>query len=179
MLRLLFSVLFVFLQPVLSAALWAGDTYYTQQQIQQEVFADAEISSQVIWMTPERKQQVRDITGQTLTQARIRYQEGAGQRLWVLSEIGKEKPITFAVVTAHGEIERMEVMVFREVRGDEIRLPQYTAQYQGQVLTPDGDLSQPVDGISGATYSVRSMKKVAKLALLLDSWVTQEHASAP
>lgn len=175
---LMFRSLLLFL-VIVSAEVSAGDTYYTQQQIQADVFGGEAISSGVIWLTPERKQAIYEVTGQSLTQARIRFQEGAGRRLWVLSEIGKEKPITFAVITATGEIERMEVMVFREVRGDEIRLPQYTAQYQGQVLTADGDLSQPVDGISGATYSVRSMKKVAKLALLLDSWVTQEHASAP
>ena len=96
-----------------------------------------------------------------------------------MSEIGKEKPITFGVVTHKGVINRVEVMVFRESRGDEIRLPQYTAQYQGQMLTGDGELSSSVDGISGATYSVRSMKKVAKLALLLDGWAAEDNEQIP
>lgn len=157
----------------------AGGTYYTQPQMQAEVFAGDTVTRNALWLTPERKQMIRDTTGQSLTQARIRFTEAGGRRLWVLSEIGKEKPITFGVVTGIDGIERIEVMVFREARGDEIRLPQYTAQYEGQTLTPEGELANNVDGISGATYSVRTMKKVAKLALLLDHWVTEEHASAP
>ncbi len=169
----------LFLLLFLTGNVSAGGTYYTQQQMQAEVFAGDAVTSNALWLTPERKQLIRETTGQSLTQARIRFTEAAGRRLWVLSEIGKEKPITFGVVTSIDGIERIEVMVFREARGDEIRLPQYTAQYQGQTLTPEGDLANNVDGISGATYSVRTMKKVAKLALLLDQWVTEEHASAP
>jgi major membrane immunogen (membrane-anchored lipoprotein) len=47
------------------------------------------------------------------------------------------------------------------------------------MLTGDGELSSSVDGISGATYSVRSMKKVAKLALLLDGWAAEDNEQKP
>lgn len=156
-----------------------GGAYVTLNDLKAEVFAEGNVDKKALWLTKERKEEALDILGDNLNQARVRYHSSGQKNLWVLSEIGKEKPITFGVVTQQGVIERLEVMVFRESRGDEIRFPQYTAQYQGQTLTSDGKLSTNVDGISGATYSVRSMKKVAKLALLLDRWASENHADRP
>tara|TARA_Y100001934_G_scaffold203387_1_gene239766 strand:+ start:6361 stop:6846 length:486 start_codon:yes stop_codon:yes gene_type:complete len=157
----------------------AGTTYYTPAQISAEVFSESEPEKSALWMTPERRQQAEALLGDAPRQARLRYLAADGRYLWTLSEIGKEKPITFGIVTTSGHIERIEVMVFREVRGDEIRLPQYTRQYKDIALTENGDLSQHIDGISGATYSVRTMKKVAKLALLLDRWANEDNAVEP
>ena len=162
----------------LPLAVSAGTTYYTPAQIQTDVFGSAAVESGTLWVTPERRDEAKALLQQTLTQARVRYKTDGERYLWTLSEIGKEKPITFAVVTSGDHIERIEVMIFREVRGDEIRLPQYTAQYDNLSLTANGELSAHVDGISGATYSVRTMQKVAKLALLLQRWVSEQHGSA-
>ena len=157
----------------------AGGTYLTLNDFKADVFADNGGEKKALWLTKPRKEEALRVLGDSLNQARIRFHSDGETHLWVLSEIGKEKPITFGVVTHKGAIDRVEVMVFRESRGDEIRLPQYTAQYQGQRLTDDGELSSSVDGISGATYSVRSMKKVAKLALLLDGWAAEDNEQTP
>lgn len=149
----------------------ARGTYFTLDQIQQDVFPEATpAASKALWLKPEQKQAIASVLQRPFHKARIKYWHGGDRNLWVLSEIGKEKPITFAVITRGGVLERIEVMAFREVRGDEIRMPAYTAQFREQTLTTEKELSNSVDGISGATYSVRSMKKVAKLALLLDRW---------
>jgi len=167
---------------VVTLPVLAANTYYTPEQIVSEVFGNASddsLEKGALWMTPERRAEAKDLLGDAPRQARIRYQAYRGNYLWTLSETGKEKPITFAVQTSGGQIVRIEVMVFREVRGDEIRLPQYTAQYEGLSLNSDGALSDHIDGISGATYSVRSMKKVAKMALLLDRWANEDNAVTP
>ncbi|MCK5189903.1 MAG: FMN-binding protein, partial [Methylococcales bacterium] len=49
----------------------------------------------------------------------------------------------------------------------------FTDQFKQNSLKPDLSLSQPIDGISGATLSVRELTKVAKLALYFDSLVQQ------
>ena len=168
-----------FLMALACTQVLAGGTYLTLNDFKAEVFADKGGDKKALWLTKPRKEEALRVLGDGLNQARIRYHSDGEKNLWVLSEIGKEKPITFGVVTHKGVINRVEVMVFRESRGDEIRLPQYTAQYQGQMLTGDGELSSSVDGISGATYSVRSMKKVAKLALLLDGWAAEDNEQIP
>ena len=49
--------------------------------------------------------------------------------------------------------------------------PFFTEQFSGLTLADDGYLSAPVDGITGATLSVRATEKVARLALWLDAQV--------
>lgn len=154
---------------LVAAPVQAKGTYYTLEQLLPEIFS-ATPDSQALWLNKDQKRMASDVLQRRFHKARVKYWRSGERYLWVLSEIGKEKPITFAVVTQAGMLERIEVMAFREIRGDEIRMPAYTAQFRDLTLTDEQKLSQSIDGISGATYSVRSMKKVAKLALLLDRW---------
>ena len=147
----------------------AKGTYFTLEQMLQEAFT-GKPANKALWLNSEQKSAIADVLQRPFRKARMKYWSNGDRNLWVLSEIGKEKPITFAVITYKGTLERIEVMAFREVRGDEIRMPAYTAQFKQLKLTQEKRLSGSIDGISGATYSVRSMKKVARLALLLDQW---------
>jgi hypothetical protein len=63
------------------------------------------------------------------------------------------------------------VLAFRESRGWEIRYPFFTDQFSGLTLAPDGYLSKPIDGITGATLSVRAVERVTRLALWLNAQV--------
>ncbi|WP_320819215.1 FMN-binding protein [Thalassolituus sp.] len=167
-------ILFCLLFPSLSSA---QSVYYSIEDISLEVFKDGAPDAKTLWLQAEQKQEAQRIANMELRQARIKYWQSGDTALWILSDIGKERPITFAVVTRAQKIERIEVMIFREARGDEIRLPAYTAQFVDQMLTDEGKLSRHVDGISGATYSVRTMKRIARLALLLDRWIAPSNAS--
>ena len=75
------------------------------------------------------------------------------------------------MVVAGERIERVEVLAFRESRGWEIRYPFFTDQFSGLTLAEDGYLSEHIDGITGATLSVRAVERVARLALWLDAQV--------
>ena len=57
--------------------------------------------------------------------------------------------------------------MYRESRGEEIHLPAFLQQFVGNVLKGNA-LSQPIDGITGATLSVGAMTRMAKTALLLN-----------
>ena len=72
------------------------------------------------------------------------------------------------MVVNEGVIEDIRVLVFRESRGWEVRYPFFTDQFKTRRLTDDGKLDGHVDGITGATLSVRAMTKMARAALLLD-----------
>jgi Na+-translocating ferredoxin:NAD+ oxidoreductase RnfG subunit len=98
--------------------------------------------------------------------------------VWVLEEIGKEKPITVGIVITNQQIESLRILKFRESRGWEVELPSFTRQFDGIAFkTPNEpnstNLTRHIDGISGATLSVRAVKKLSKLALLL-----QQHVDA-
>ena len=68
-----------------------------------------------------------------------------------------------------------KVLAFRESRGWEVKQAFFTRQFQGASLRDPSfarrGLDTKVDGITGATLSVRALKKVAEVALILDQYV--------
>lgn len=114
---------------------------------------------------------VKEILGHDLGVSRLRYWTRDGRTAWILEEIGKTQPITSGIVVSHGKIERIKVLVFRESRGWEVRYPFFSDQFRGTSLTVQNRLDREIDGISGATLSVRALEKLARLALLLHEHV--------
>jgi hypothetical protein len=67
----------------------------------------------------------------------------------------------------------MKVLAYRESRGFEIRFPFFMDQYRGAQVDANSKLDRQIDGISGATLSVRAATRLARLALVLDREVEQ------
>ncbi|NUQ77854.1 MAG: FMN-binding protein [Polyangiaceae bacterium] len=73
-------------------------------------------------------------------------------------EKGMHEPIDFAVrFTPKGAVERVEVMVYREPYGDEVRSDRFRAQFQGKTAADPITAGKDIDIVSGATISSRSM----------------------
>ena len=98
---------------------------------------------------------------------RVRFWQQADRSVWILDEIGKEKPITAGIVVDDGLIEEIEVLVFRESRGWEVKYPFFTDQFNQVALDEHDELNQHIDGITGATLSVGALKRMARVALKL------------
>lgn len=144
----------------------ARGVYQTDQDFLNEAFNNEIPKSKVIWNKGDIRKNITDILGHNYAGLRIRYWQDSSQSSWILEEIGKEKPITFGVTIANGKVEYVKVLAFRESRGDEIRYPAFTRQFE-QAEIDDNRLNRQVDGISGATMSVRAMTAVVTLALYL------------
>lgn len=129
-----------------------------------------------IWLTGDLRTDVHDILRHDYPLARVRYWRSGGRTAWVLDEIGKERPITVGIMIDHDRIEKVSVLIYRESRGWEVRNPAFTAQFTGARLDEGMSLDRAIDGISGATLSVRALKKLTRLALLLHQEImTGEH----
>jgi len=102
---------------------------------------------------------------------RIRYWKKDKKTVWILDERGKEKPITIGIVINNNQIQMLKVLEFRESRGDEVRHTFFTQQFNQLTLNSELELNQPIDGISGATLSVRALTKISRLALFLHQQV--------
>jgi len=86
----------------------------------------------------------------------------------IQNTIGKHKPMTYMVgVTPNGQISNVEVLVYRESRGSEVRTKRFNYQYEGKDLSDPIRINRDIINISGATMSVRSMSAGAKRALVL------------
>ncbi|MDF1589016.1 MAG: FMN-binding protein [Gammaproteobacteria bacterium] len=156
---------------VTSITVSARGVYQTDEDFLSEIFANNVPKSQVVWLKGEVRQSVSDILGHDYKGLRIRYWRDQNKSVWILEEIGKEQPITFGVVISRQKVEVVKVLAFRESRGDEIRYPAFTQQFEH--VTLDGNkLDRHIDGISGATLSVWAMTSVVRMALYLDKFTT-------
>jgi len=167
------------LAALVATSALARGVYLTPEAFLSDAFGTAPPEPQVLWLKGDIQAGAEEILGHRYPGLRIRYW-GEGQRTaWILEEIGKEQPITVGLVVNQQKIERIRVLEFRESRGWEVRQPFFTEQFQGIGLTAERELDQPIDGISGATLSVRALKKLARLALYLHRQTAFGHDPAP
>ncbi len=122
-----------------------------------------------LWMNKELQKSATSILGHKFSRARIRYWQREQRSAWVIDEIGKEMPITVGIVVQGDHIVKVEILAFRESRGGEVRYPFFTKQFDEVGLKGGLLLDKNIDGVSGATLSVRAVKNVSRLALLFHS----------
>ncbi|WP_062060623.1 FMN-binding protein [Cellvibrio sp. OA-2007] len=140
-------------------------SYITEAELVAQYLPSA--TAKTLWLQGEQRTTAEAIWKRKLP-LRISYQQVDNTTLWVLQEIGKEQPITIGVVITDNRIKTIKVMEYRESRGGEIRYDFFTKQFLDAELQDDmRNLDRNIDGISGATLSVRAMKKIATLALYL------------
>ena len=150
----------------------AKGVYQTPTAFISHAFLDVKPEAKVLWLTKEDKAVVANILQHKFNRMRVRYWQTGNETVWILNEIGKEKPITMGVHIKNHHINNFKVLTYRESRGDEVRHDFFSQQFINATLNDDNGLSQNVDGITGATLSVRATKKVARLALWLNAKVT-------
>ena len=98
---------------------------------------------------------------------KVKYWQRGERTAWILEEIGKVKPITTGFVVDQDKIASVTVLIYRESHGWEIRRESFRKQFKTATLKKGFRLSQPIDGITGATLSVNAVKNMARLALFL------------
>ena len=157
----------------------ADDAYQSPEEFLQEAFNNTTPDPGVIWLKGDVKDTSSKILGHPYPGLRIRYWGGGDRTAWILEEVGKVKPITVGLVVNANGLEKIQVLAFRESRGWEVRYPFFTDQFTGIGLTDKHELDQTIDGISGATLSVRALKKLARLALYLHSQTRSADDTTP
>jgi H+/Na+-translocating ferredoxin:NAD+ oxidoreductase subunit G len=86
----------------------------------------------------------------------------------IQNTIGKHKPMTYMVgVDNTGRVLNVELLVFREARGSEVRTKRFNVQYEGKTVLDPVRINKDIINISGATMSVRSMTAGIKRVLVL------------
>jgi H+/Na+-translocating ferredoxin:NAD+ oxidoreductase subunit G len=139
-----------------------------------QLFPDAsEITERIVVATPALRQRVRELLGRppTLWESAYRIftvsRAGAPRGfVIVVEEIGKHRPITFAVgVDGDGRVHDLAVLAYREPYGGEVKERRFLAQYAGKTLGAPLLPYRDIRNISGATLSVEATGRAAKKAI--------------
>jgi len=147
-----------------------GDqVYLSPEAYVEQAFEHDTPSQEMLWPDTALRAELKQVLGHSPS-LRFRYWGGEGKTVWILDEVGKDRPITAGVTIDHGKIEDIKVLVFRESRGWEIKHNFFTRQFANLWLKADQQLSEPVDNITGATLSVNAMTRMARAALLMHQY---------
>ncbi len=149
-----------------AASAHADEVVLDPQKFLEQAFDGHPPAPAELWLDNTKQAQLTPIFGHNYPAARVKYWKSDDRVVWILQEIGKEFPITAGFIVKDGAIDAARLLIYRETRGDEIRNPGFLRQFSGERLK-DGELSEAVDGISGATLSVSAMKRMARAALVL------------
>ena len=86
----------------------------------------------------------------------------------IVEEIGKHRPITFAVgVEAGGALHDIVVLAYREAYGGEIKDKRFLRQYRGKTMAAPMLPYRDILNISGATMSVQATGRAAHKAVVV------------
>ncbi|MGD8547133.1 MAG: FMN-binding protein [Thiohalophilus sp.] len=150
----------------------AAEVYQKPEVFLQQAFEQQVPDPKMLWITGELRDKSEQILQHRPGSLRTRYWHKGQRTAWILEEIGKEQPITVGIVINKNRIETVKVLVFRESRGWEVKYPFFTDQFKQVQLKGDLQLNKPIDGITGATLSVRALTKLSRLALYYHQHVT-------
>jgi hypothetical protein len=156
---------------IASMAVWARGVYQQPHDFIHEAFHGDPPPPKVLWITKPLRGPIQEILGHAPDSKRVRYWTRDRRSVWILEEIGKEQPITTGIVVEDARIARIKVLIFRESRGWEVRHDFFTDQFRASGLTAEHGLDRHIDGISGATLSVRALTRLTRLALFLDQQI--------
>lgn len=171
--RIVSILVYCLLGVPIAAGASAPGTYLEPAAFIARVFPEPPAPN-LLWLDDSLRESLTQVLGHPPRTLRIRYWAQADRTAWILDEIGKDKPITLGVVVANDAIESLDVLVFRESRGWEIRHAFFTNQFRDVRLDGRNHLQPRVDGITGATLSVRAATRVAAAALLLHGHVSEQ-----
>ncbi|HBP90629.1 MAG: FMN-binding protein [Nitrospira sp.] len=150
------------------------DVYLTPEDAAKLMFPESDsIRSEVITINEDEKRLIEDRIGwhfpETTFECFIGQTNGKVDGwAFIQNTIGKHKPMTYMVgVDPEGEVTNVEILVYRESRGSEVRKKRFNYQYQGKTPYDPIRINRDIINISGATMSVRSMSAGVKRALVL------------
>ena len=171
---ILSSFLFLFVFNLLfSFSASSEDVFLSKENFLKIAFEDDIPRRKGLRFKGEVKEIAQNIMGSNYKKIRMKYWRQEGKTAWILERIGKVKLITAGFIVENCRISSIHVLVYRETHGWEVKYPSFRDQFVGINMSDEFKLNKRIDGIAGATLSVSSMEKMARLALAMNSLVPE------
>lgn len=153
-----------------------GEVLMMAEDTLRSIFPESrEFRKEIVTLTADQKDQAYGIMGRRMDEETYTFYKAIGPDPVgvagygvVLDVIGKERPITFLVgVSPQGRIIGLEVLIYRESEGSEIRSSRFRRQFTGKSIAAPLRMGSDIHGITGATLSSRSAAYAVKKGLAL------------
>ena len=151
-----------------------AEVYLTEDEALKLMFPKSErIRKDFIRLTSEKKAQIEERIGWKFPEELFEVYIGeTGARIdgyaLIQNTIGKHKHMTYMVgVDNTGACTNVELLVYREAKGSEVRTKRFNVQYEGKTASDPIRINKDIINISGATMSVRSISAGVKRVLVL------------
>ena len=151
-----------------------AEVFLTEEDALKLMFPQSErIRKDVLTLSTEKKLHIEERIGWKFPEDSFEVYVGeTGKQVdgyaLVQNTIGKHKPMTYMVgVDTRGRVSNVELLVFREARGSEVRTKRFNVQYEGKTVLDPVRINKDIINISGATMSVRSLSAGVKRVLVL------------
>jgi Na+-translocating ferredoxin:NAD+ oxidoreductase RnfG subunit len=153
----------------------APATYLTIEQAQALLFPRQEMRRVNISLTKEQVRKIEKAAGgKVVLKSPPIWRASAGGWFLVDDVIGRYDRITYALaIDPSGLVKGVEVLVYRELHGGEIRNPKWRAQFNGLAATQPPEFESNIANITGATLSCRHVTSGIRRLLELHARVLQ------
>ena len=159
------TLLLVLLLALAPVAAVAKGVYLSTEEFLAKSFNQQKPALKTLWLNNDQKAIATDIMHRSVRALRVRYWAQGNRTAWIMEEIGKELPITIGIVVEDNHIASVDILTYRESRGGEVRFKAFRRQFVNGKLDAKNQLDSKIDGITGATLSVRAVTRTANLAL--------------
>src|SRR5437870_1446757 len=150
------------------------EVYLTEEQALKILFPKAQkIQNEELRLTAEQKARIEERIGWKFPEESFKaFKASTNEKVdgyaVVQETIGKHRPITYIVgITPEGRVFDVEIMVYRESKGGEVRRKRFNSQYEGKTAQDPIRINKDIINVTGATMSVRSVSAGVKRALVL------------
>ncbi len=164
---MLVKILIINLLIIANASIVSAKISVDEENFLKKIFNEDIPKKNRVIVKGDAKEEIKQIMGSKYKKRLFSYWKNDKNTIWILNSIGKYKPITAGFIIGECKIQNASVLTYREQHGYEIKYQSFLSRFN-DMQSSNNKLSKKVDNISGATLSVNSMKRMAKLALLLD-----------
>ena len=134
-----------------------AETYLSVEQAQQLLYPGQTLRPVQVELTAAQEKAIEKASKTRVLNPRLSaWRTEAGDWFVLDQVIGKHENIDMAVgLSAGGQVTGIEILVYRETYGYEVRNEKWRAQFQGRDHSELLRLDDPIKNISGATLSCR------------------------
>ena len=151
---------------------WAAVVYATEEEAVKRMMPEADrFEPQEVRLSPDQLSKAQEMAGKAFRENDYHFIVGKKGSETVgyavkLEAVGKERPITFLIgIEPAGEIKGIEVLIYRESEGSDIRNPRFMKQFFKKKSEDPLRLGQDIQPVSGATLSSRAATYAVRKAL--------------